>query len=345
MAIWINRQPEATRNAIINWRGEWDAGDRYERGDVVEHYRAGFMCLIAHTGVTPPRPEQANDYWIGVSRSTLGNPDPFRELPDAASFIAPWSATARYKVGDVVEQWGRHYVSLLPSHAAIPVHSEPAGRWGVITKYRGEWREGTIYWRGEIVQRNGARYFATDDNIAIHVPSRGASAIWVVMDDRPIVLGRNPYTEEEQRGMTWELDGIQGPVGQWWQWCDKCGGGHVREYDTPCQLCAPDGADDAPVLNAAEWRGDWSGPARKDLDAHLAWAAAEEMVVPVHLVERVQVYLIAMLNSVPVDARPKQFFDGADATIADVRAAYEAHRAKAPVPELRGDCRLTQEKR
>ena len=139
-----------------NWRGTWNAGQAYNRDDVVRLNGKSYVCLVQHT---------ASSLFSTDLTAILPNSIPPQIQPrwtvmtSGRSFIGDWSQGTTYNLGDIVLYNGSLWTCVV-NHVASSF-AVNFNNWTVFAQtssYIGNWTNGTSYTPGAIVRYNGIAY-------------------------------------------------------------------------------------------------------------------------------------------------------------------------------------------
>jgi hypothetical protein len=153
----------------IEYKGNWDIGIRYKKGDVVKSGGSLWIAAIHHTSTTSLREDQATwNLWV------LG-----------AEYDVVWDASTEYSTGDIVKYGGYSYRALENSLNSVPSVNgllQDTGSWELVTqgyKFRGEWNSSDSYLTGDVIRNSGYLYRAITDNTSTFPDSD--TNIWEVL--------------------------------------------------------------------------------------------------------------------------------------------------------------------
>ena len=168
----------------FDWKGVWGVGARYKVNDIVRYGGVMYLCTEAHTSAADAADglEQDQTKW-----------DLFA---NGQTWTGVWTATTRYKVGDVVRYGGQLYIANT-GHTAAETNADglelDQTKWDYLHKgieYLGDWTTSTRYKINDIVKygsdiwicttfhTSGATLAADESNWSIFVPGLEFEDSW-----------------------------------------------------------------------------------------------------------------------------------------------------------------------
>jgi len=168
----------------FDWKGAWGVGTRYKVNDIVRYGGVMYLCTEAHTSAA----DAADGLELDQTKWDL--------FANGTTWRNVWTATTRYKVGDVVRYGGQVYICNT-GHTAAATDAlgleDDQAKWDYIHKgieYLGDWTTSTRYKVNDVVKygsdiwicgtyhTSGATLAADEANWSIFVPGLEFEDSW-----------------------------------------------------------------------------------------------------------------------------------------------------------------------
>ena len=139
----------------FDWKGAWGVEARYKVNDIVRYGGVMYLCTEAHTSAA----DAADGLELDQTKWDL--------FANGMSWRTVWTATTRYKVGDVVRYGGQVYVCNT-GHTAAETDADgleaDQAKWDYVHKgieYLGDWSTSTRYKINDVVKYGGDIWICT----------------------------------------------------------------------------------------------------------------------------------------------------------------------------------------
>jgi len=132
------------------WKGNWATGTRYDPGAIILVGGHLYLCISSHVS--------SSQFVSDISRWDL--------LATGNNFRNTWSATTRYRVGDIIRYNGYTY-QCTTEHTSGSTIDET--NWGVVVEnysFVGVWAESVVYRKNDLVKYGGSILKCTEDHTA-----------------------------------------------------------------------------------------------------------------------------------------------------------------------------------
>jgi len=146
----------AIERLTYTWKGEWSAGNSYQRDDVVSLNGSSYVCLIRHTASQ----NFTDDLDAVLPQSDPPQPEPrWVLMATGVSFRGDWATATEYNKNQLVYYKGSIYICEV-DHVST-VFSQDQENWQFFAfhiEYLGDWSSATDYVDGSVVKYNGIVY-------------------------------------------------------------------------------------------------------------------------------------------------------------------------------------------
>lgn len=149
----------AIERLTYTWKGEWSAGNEYDRDDVVSLRGSSYVCVIGHT---------ASQNFSDDLDAVVPESDPPQTAPrwvlmtTGISYQGSWQTGTEYNKNEIVYYKGSVYICV-QGHVST-VFSQDQENWEFYAyhlEYLGDWQTNTDYADGSVVKYNGIVYKCT----------------------------------------------------------------------------------------------------------------------------------------------------------------------------------------